>query len=271
MLSIDIIFHLTMGDLANPETYAVFVKAIEQGLIVGFLAGPPCETWSRARQRAIVDGRGPRPVRSMTQPHGPRFLTYKEGRQVSFGSKLLSITWRLAAVAMRCGASVIIEHPAEIDNDLDHASIWRLPIARFLLRFPCCRKVSIAQGHYRGISAKPTDLFLIHITDEAERILLEGRVSQVPVFSSIGLNAQGQWNTSVLKEYPPPFCFVLSELFHQSQTEVGDLPVPSWFRDYVENLRGHFDEQAEMGPDFCANGTGGNASLIHNSVQLPQT
>lgn len=55
MLSIDIIFHLTMGDLANPDTYAVFVKAIEQGLIVGFLAGPTCETWSRARQRAVSD------------------------------------------------------------------------------------------------------------------------------------------------------------------------------------------------------------------------
>lgn len=80
---------------------------------------------------------------------------------MTFGNKLLSITWKLATVAMRCGASVIIEHPAEIASDVDHASIWRLPIVKLLLRFPCCRKVSVAQGHYQGISAKPTDLFLI--------------------------------------------------------------------------------------------------------------
>lgn len=65
------------------------------------------------------------------------------------------------------------------------------------------------------------------------------------------------WKTSVLKEYPPPFCRTLSELFHQSQPTVGALPVPEWFSEYLVHLRGFFDEEAPMGPDFCVNGLGG--------------
>ena len=113
MLSIDIIF-----DLANEETFSLFQRALVQGILVGFLAGPPCETWSRARQHRLEGKNSPRPVRELGRPCGLRSLTYREHKQVSFGNCLLAITWRLAVTALCSGASVIIEHPAEIESDL---------------------------------------------------------------------------------------------------------------------------------------------------------
>ena len=255
MLSIDIIFHVTLGDLSNEDTLSLFMRALAEGLLVGFLAGPPCETWSRARQNQLDGKRYPRPVREIGRPCGLRSLTYREHKQVSFGNRLLAITWRLTVAALCAGASAIIEHAAEIDGDLLHPSIWRTWIARFLLRFPVCRKTTVLQGHYHGPSAKPTDLFLVNVSSEAEQLLLQGRVSQVPKTASIGVGEDGSFKTAVLKEYPPALCAAPADIFVRSQPEAGTgQPMPAWFLDVIENLKGSFNENAERGPDFCAGG-----------------
>lgn len=77
-------------------------------------AGPPCETWSRARQRQVAGIKCPRPVQTRARPEGRLDLDLKEdltsplkkvdSRQTSFGSRLLGITMKLLAVAVRCGA-----------------------------------------------------------------------------------------------------------------------------------------------------------------------
>ena len=60
-ISIDIIFHVTYGDLCRPQTYDLFRRAFFEDVIWGFLGGPPWETWSRARGR-VPEGQaaGPR-------------------------------------------------------------------------------------------------------------------------------------------------------------------------------------------------------------------
>eukprot|EP00913_Durusdinium_trenchii_P003310 g3064.t1 len=64
---------------------------MEDGILLGFLGGPPCETWSKASGQALPDGSsGPRIVRSLAQPSGLPCLTKREDDQVSTGSRLLS-------------------------------------------------------------------------------------------------------------------------------------------------------------------------------------
>ena len=55
------------------------------------LGGPPCETWSRAREHALADGgrRGPRVVRTAENPWGFDSLSLREIRQVLVGNQLM--------------------------------------------------------------------------------------------------------------------------------------------------------------------------------------
>ena len=49
-MSIDIIFDIQWGNLLQKSTFELFARAINDRVMLGFLAGPPCETWSRARE-----------------------------------------------------------------------------------------------------------------------------------------------------------------------------------------------------------------------------
>lgn len=251
-LSIDIVFNIEFGDLARPETFNMFVQAMEDGILLGFLGGPPCETWSKASGQALPDGSsGPRIVRSLAQPSGLPCLTKREDDQVSTGSRLLSVAIRLLVVAVRTGRCAILEHPAEDDNDWKLVSIWRLAILRFLLKFSACRKVTVLQGYYGAKAVKPTDFFLVHITPDAEQILLQMRQTDLPKTAAIGKNTDNTWRTTELKEYPPRLCETLALLFLKSQPmKAGSPEVPEWFLQSTRDLRAMFDETVGMGQDF---------------------
>ena len=90
-LSVDIIFSEEWGNLSNPRTYAWFVDAIKAQYLVGILAGPPCETWSVARERGLYEDNGPRPLRSSTALSGFKGLSNKETRQLCVGNELLGV------------------------------------------------------------------------------------------------------------------------------------------------------------------------------------
>lgn len=69
MLSVDVIIDGTFGNLMSDTTQAFWIEAIRSGLVVGLLAGPPCNSWSKVRKRAIQGARhGPRPIRSLEFP-----------------------------------------------------------------------------------------------------------------------------------------------------------------------------------------------------------
>ena len=51
VLSIDLLVCARWG-LADPFTFDTLMSLIAEGLIDGIIGGPPCSTWSRARQRA---------------------------------------------------------------------------------------------------------------------------------------------------------------------------------------------------------------------------
>eukprot|EP00974_Lingulodinium_polyedra_P021622 2087722-Lingulodinium_polyedra.AAC.1 len=66
MLSVDIINDPKFGDLTDPRCATFWKDRVLSGQILGFVAGPPCATWSRARGHSDEA----RPVRAAITPWG---------------------------------------------------------------------------------------------------------------------------------------------------------------------------------------------------------
>ena len=49
VVSLDIVIDRNWGDATREETRKLWLAAIRDCFVVGFIAGPPCETWSRVR------------------------------------------------------------------------------------------------------------------------------------------------------------------------------------------------------------------------------
>ena len=63
IVSMDVVVDGIWGDAMATGTRNYWLKAAKDGYIAAFLAGPPCETWSKARGREVGSRRGPRIVR----------------------------------------------------------------------------------------------------------------------------------------------------------------------------------------------------------------
>lgn len=202
-LSVDIIFSERWGNLLNPATAALFYDAIRSGLLVAVLAGPPCETWSIARQRGLYLDDGPRPLRSLEQLAGFSLLTIREVRQLCLGNELLGIALQIALLLWLCGGLCLLEHPSEPAHPTA-PSIWRTVACLFLLGQSGNRKLKIYQGNFGAKSPKPTEFLVTHCPADVERIFhRHWTVARLPMAVSIGKNAKGRYNTASLKEYPP--------------------------------------------------------------------
>ena len=252
VLSIDIIFHPTLGDMLNPETLRLFRRAIAEGVLHALVCGPPCETWTVARHS---DDNGPRPLRSAISPAGLPGLLPKERRQLAIGNDLLGVAFTLFLDCLIHGAFMLLEHPEEAHGRPEIASIWRLDVTRLLTTFSNCMSAHVLQGHYGAPSAKPTRFLLANSTPDFEEIFLAHRCAVFPPQSvSIGKNTDGSWKTACLKEYPSALCRAMAHLIEVSlQNLTFDVHSerPAWFHDAIVDLCKDFDLKAQMGPDFA--------------------
>ena len=252
VLSVDIVFHATAGDLTNPETLQLFCRAIREHRIHAIVSGPPCETWSTAR---TADDSGPRPLRSAQQPVGLIGLYLKELMQLIVGNNLLGVTFLLFVECILAGTFMLIEHPGEPGHMPDNASIWRLRITCILLRFQCTQMLFLHQGLYGAKSPKPTQFLITHGPPDAQRLLDYWRITeQMPIGRSIGRDASGAWRTASLKEYPPGLCQAITELIAASlkcATWSEPPTPPAEFLDAFRVLCQDFNLDAGMGPDFA--------------------
>eukprot|EP00435_Cladocopium_sp_Y103_P054660 s55_g17.t2 len=205
VVSVDIIIDTVYGDITKETTRRFWLAHILDGYVVAFIAGPPCNTWSRARNHVLDNGRGPRVVRTPQEPWGKASLSLRELQQIYIGTLLLGFAFHcMAALAMRSGVG-ILEHPKEPDGD-DLVSIWKLPILRTILELPGMRLISLSQGLFGAQTAKPTSLLVLGLST-LERELHAHRVTvHLPSGSSVGRSACGQFKTAPLKEYPPSMC-----------------------------------------------------------------
>ena len=107
-----------------------------QGLVVGLLAGPPCETWSVVRFQALEGRSGPRPLRLREAPWGVRGLSAQEQKQVNVGNLLLRTTMRFLAAAVVSNVCAVMEHPICPSWEPRAASSWRLEEMAWIKSWP---------------------------------------------------------------------------------------------------------------------------------------
>ena len=254
-LSVDIIFSTQWGDLSNPKTYAWFIDAIQSSYLVAVLAGPPCETWSVARERGLYADSGPKPLRSRTALSGYTGLSNRETRQLCVGNELLGVAATLATQLWLMGGIFVLEHPAE--PSLEHAaSIWRTDAMKFLLSHHENRKIHVWQGHFGARSPKPTEFLMTHAPKAAEQIFRCNQIRlDLPTETSVGRNEQGQFKTASLKEYPSALSRSLWQVVvaHLNNRSFSEVP-----QDCPEDVLAKFSklhalldyDVKEMGPDY---------------------
>jgi hypothetical protein len=213
-VSLDIIVDKVKGNIADKEVRAFWFHSIEQGWTIAFLAGPPCETWSKARavQTATSKGTQPRILRDLGDLWGFPQLRLRELDQVCIGNLLLCFAAEAFLRLADTGGVAAIEHPKEPDEP-ELASIWRLPLFAALRSLPGVELLSLSQGLLGAKSMKPTQLLCLNLLGMAKAIVANQVTKINPKTSSIGRQSDGNWATGGLKEYPPAFSKALADQF----------------------------------------------------------
>ena len=212
VISLDVMVHETQGNIMDGDVRAHWLDGARKGWIHGFVAGPPCETWSDARSHALEEtgetghpGRGPRVIRTAEQPCSFDSLSIRELRQIIFGDILLGFAVVMMAILYVSGGAGLIEHPARPRSE-KAASVWRTIVMQFLCSLPGFRILKVSQGHFGAPSGKPTELLTLRLSSLAVR-LDEGALTTVlPKGTSLGRDQNGLYRTARLKEYPPSLC-----------------------------------------------------------------
>eukprot|EP00435_Cladocopium_sp_Y103_P026725 s1573_g6.t1 len=206
ILSIDTAIDEKMN-VHSDSLWGFLISAARTGRIVGYLLGPPCETWSSARFEEQVDNqgklvKGPRPLRHAEACWGIAQLTLKELQQLSVGSCLfLRGLWLCIPVALSGGA-VILEHPA-IPFQEDRPSIFKTGLVTLLLRDGWLfKRHTFQQWKHGSEGIKPTCLLYANnqIPQTLDTLALSG--VQKPTEALIGRGPDGRFRTSKAKEYP---------------------------------------------------------------------
>ena len=214
--SMDIIYDTHLGDAASIQAQEYWLNGIKQQFVIGFLGGPPCETWSVARA-VTVEGaaHGPRPLRSAGELWGLGSLAIREILQVGMGNDLLSFSLLCVLFLAQSDGLAVLEHPAEPSKE-DAPSIWRLPVLRFLGSLPKIQMITLCQGMLGAPTPKPTTLLALNLPN-LQMVLREHCVAtELPRRAAIGRRADGSWATAPLKEYPPALCKGLAFSFNQA-------------------------------------------------------
>eukprot|EP00435_Cladocopium_sp_Y103_P037605 s2631_g10.t1 len=184
--SVDILYDLILGDVARRQTQDFWYHAINVQQVVGFLGGPPCESWSKARAVQVADERrGPRIVRDADHLWGLLSLRIKELLQILLGNDLLTFTVMCLLRLAHVGGVGIMEHPADPSED-EAASVWRLPVLHLLRQFPGVRLHNLSQGLLGAPTPKPTTLLGLNLPGLMSTLRAHCITSELPKRSSIG-------------------------------------------------------------------------------------
>lgn len=116
VLSVDVIFSES-GDLANVANQKKWIHYALTGCIIACYAGPPCESWSKARSRGGIAGEvrgdnGPRVIRTSQFPQGLEAVKVREAQQLLQANRLLLFVVTLFHAMVRVRRLMVIEHPA---------------------------------------------------------------------------------------------------------------------------------------------------------------
>ena len=250
VVSLDIVINPTWGDASRASTRQMWLTAIRDRLVVAFLAGPPCETWSRVRNAnqatdahsgSQPPGYLPRVLRDEVFLWGFECLALRELRQVNTGNSLLCFSLEALLETALVGSVGLLEHPAEPTDLEGAASIWKLPLVQVLLALPGVERLKFAQGLLGSKTPKPTELMCVHMPGMMQ-FLHKFRVrKELPMSRAVGKDETGAWRTTTLKEYPPAFCRAISSAIHSvfasCEATEGAPTIPEAFADICRTMQ----------------------------------
>ena len=254
--SIDVVISESKCDLSSTEQQMKLLSWIRAGSIAGLLVGPPCETWSVAREHAPEMG-GPRPIRSRTSPWGLWDIRANESAQVEMGSLLLGFALEAMLEQARKGGFGVLEHPRcprdFMPNKAHAPSIWDLAVMKWLISTGLFGLLHVEQGHHGASSRKPTTLLLCGTsTESASELERSLRSNVTPCTANIG-KCGTEWKTSHLKAYPSAFCRLLALLFKMWWCDRATAPLTEVdaAREWLAVLYSHLSTgQSTFGPDY---------------------
>ncbi|CAL1139425.1 unnamed protein product [Cladocopium goreaui] len=129
---------------------------------------------------------------------------------VNVGNELLFFSLEALMELVLTDGWAIIEHPAPPQKE--HApSIWKLAVIQALLALPQIETCRFCQGLLGAFSPKPTQLLLLNLPGVILALHRWRVRRELPRAAAIGLDSQGRWCTTPLKEYPPAMCGALAE------------------------------------------------------------
>ena len=245
--------------------------------VIGLAAGPPCETWSRARgsappEESTTAHRAPRPLRSRAEPWGTLAITAAESTQLEVGNDLMTWSLQAAWVQATLDGFVMLEHPQDpaeyVPEGHVHPSIWSTAILRWFYSSQLFSKVEVMQGRYGAVSPKPTTLLFAGVpATMISDLELHSRTRAMPTERSIG-KKDGSWRTTILKEYPPDLCDFMARVFALFLERKALLPSSEvqpntdWLKGLCVELTPEDLTRAEangIGPDFFRGGLVANS------------
>eukprot|EP00438_Fugacium_kawagutii_P011908 Skav219189 [mRNA] locus=scaffold648:700154:705535:+ [translate_table: standard] len=205
VLSLDVAVDATLGNLATDQAFTFWNGEARRGFIHSFVAGPPCETFTKARFR---EG-GPPPLRSKAYRWGLPGLLGRLHSQVESGNFLWRFSTSMLISQMIAGKGGVFEHPAPFDVEQGPCAggthTWCFPEMSALMLWPGAKLHLVDQGRYGQICRKPTGFLVLNHGHAAK--LFQHWELPAPQWN---LNAiEMGWNpkakcfaTAPLKEYP---------------------------------------------------------------------
>ena len=218
LVPIDIIYDPEKCDLSQPSVRARWICYVRTGCILGMIAGPPCETFSRARRLGGIAGvsegdGGPRVLRSRTTPFGLPMMKADEREHVHLSNVLLLFVHELALELLVWACRFFLkEHPILPDEaeQEDLPSSWDLGSTHVLRAHPAVRSLDFYQGLLGAASPKPTT-FLLCGLNQIEQEITACSTCPMPAALQMGKNSSAEYNTAALKAYPPQLCKAIAE------------------------------------------------------------
>ena len=223
VISLDIIIDERLGDLSQASTRRYWLRAMSSRWVVGMLAGFQC-------------------------------LSLRELRDVCMGNLLLGFSLLSMLQLSIVGGTGVLEHPAEPSDD-ELPSIWKLSLVHFMLRLPGFAKLRVLQGLFGSQSPKPTDLMTLNLPTLCHELHSWRLTTEPPRTTSIGCQADGQFATAKLKEYPPSFCAGMATAFlHVIESmPCSDLLKSAEFEEFLDECKGMIRTEFghHLGKDFA--------------------
>ena len=199
-------------DLLKDAFYRKLLRRCREGKVQIILGGPPCATWSAARN---LGPPGPPPVRDRHHLYGLPGLSRSLAQQVLVANTLLERWVALCYAVSGSGGYWLLEHPKDRGCS-PFPSIWLTDLVKDLIFHTGGTKLDVDQCRFGAESRKSTtlagtapDLSLLARLGTS----LSCRCTRPHPKQLYGLNKEGKFRTSAAQSYPGPFCRLLAKCF----------------------------------------------------------